>query len=272
MINNRVQSKFKEIQSFLYYQAEMHSIFVWRVIMAYKNIEDKKRYDKQYYIDNNEKKKEYNKQYYIDNKGKILEKIKQNCDNKKEYDKKHYKKNRKKYNENTKKWRKNNKEKQKENDRQYYIKNREKILKASKQWYENNRRKKIQSLNLKRRIDLKSNINSKIASGIRKALRGNKAGRKWETLVGYTLNELIKRLKKTIPKGYCWNDYLNGKFHIDHIIPISVFNYTKPEHPDFKRCWALKNLRLLPVKENLIKNAKITKPFQPALKILKEEE
>ena len=99
------------------------------------------------------------------------------------------------------------------------------------------------------------------------SLKDNKKGRKWETLVGYSLEALINRLLQTMPKGYTWQDYLEGRLHIDHRIPISAHNFAKPGQPDFKRCWALSNLRLLPVKENLIKKDKLNKPFQPALKL-----
>jgi 5-methylcytosine-specific restriction endonuclease McrA len=99
------------------------------------------------------------------------------------------------------------------------------------------------------------------------SLRGNKNGYHWESLVGYTLADLIRRLNKTMPQGYVWKDFLSGRLHIDHIIPISAFNFTKPEHTDFKRCWALSNLRLLPAKENLSKHNHLDKPFQPALRI-----
>jgi 5-methylcytosine-specific restriction endonuclease McrA len=99
------------------------------------------------------------------------------------------------------------------------------------------------------------------------SLKGNKAGRRWEPLAGYTLSDLIKRLNKTMPEGYTWQDYLTGKLQVDHIIPRSVFNFTRPEHTDFKRCWALNNLRLLPARENSIKSNHLKKPFQPALKI-----
>ena len=68
-------------------------------------------------------------------------------------------------------------------------------------------------------------------------------------------------------KSANWQDFMEGKLHIDHIIPISAFNFTKPEHINFKRCWGLSNLRLLPAKENRIKKDKIIKPFQLALQI-----
>jgi len=107
-----------------------------------------------------------------------------------------------------------------------------------------------------------------MSTAINLSLKGNKKGRHWEDLVGYTLKKLKNRLQKTMPEGYTWQDYMDGKLHIDHIIPKSIFNFTKPEHPDFKRCWALENLRLLPAKENQEKSNKLKKPFQSALKLI----
>ena len=179
---------------------------------------------------NKRNKKEYNRKYYI-----------KNCEKLKEHKRQNYKKNR---------------EKENERSRQYRIKNREKLNEYSRLWKNKNYK-----------IDLKFNLNYKISRAIKKSLKGNKAGRHWESLVDYPLTDLIKQLQKTIPEGYTWQDFMQGKLHIDHIIPIDVFNYTKPEHPDFKRCWALNNLRLLPAKENLIKGNKLTRSFQPALKI-----
>jgi len=127
---------------------------------------------------------------------------------------------------------------------------------------------KAKYMRMRRQTDLKVNLNDKISHAILKSLKGNKAGRSWEELVGYTVEDLQKRLKKTMPKGYNWDDFLNGKLHIDHIIPKSVFQFESSNHPDFQRCWALKNLRLLPAKENLKKHAK-HEPFQPMLMLKK---
>ena len=72
-----------------------------------------------------------------------------------------------------------------------------------------------------------------------------------------------------MPKGYCWQDCLEGKLHIDHIIPIKAFIFNKPEDEEFKQCWSLHNLRLLPAEENLSKSDNITNPV--LLKLLLEE-
>jgi len=191
--------------------------------------------------------------------------------NKKEYAKEYYQKNKDKIDERNRQWKKNNFERYKELKRKgqkKWIKNNPEY---QKEWYLKNERycKEYYSQWMKERykIDLKYNLNRKISRAIYKSLKGNKKGRCWEILVSYSLDDLVKYLKKTIPNGYTWQDYLEGKLHIDHIIPISAFNFDSIENPDFKKCWNLENLRLLPAKENLRKNAKIIKPFQPALKI-----
>jgi len=56
---------------------------------------------------------------------------------------------------------------------------------------------------------------------------------------------MLKNILKTFEPWMSWKNYGKDGWEIDHKIPISVFNFTKPEHRDFKRCWALKNLQPL---------------------------
>ncbi len=119
----------------------------------------------------------------------------------------------------------------------------------------------------KRKGTLKYKLNQRMNTSIRCSLKGSKNGVSWKKLVPYTIEELEVHLRGTIPDGYSWSDFLSGGLHIDHITPISAFNFDIPEHIDFKRCWALENLRLLPATENLKKHNKLIKPFQMALKI-----
>jgi len=156
---------------------------------------------------------------------------------------------------------------------EYRKNNPDKIKEIRIRWVKNNPEKIRENhtifMNKYRKNNLKANPNHKISGEILKSIKRNKDGWHWENLVGYSLNDLIKQLKKTMPKGYTWKDYMQGKLHVDHKIPISAFNYDNPKHIDFKRCWALNNLRLLPAKENLTKRNRLYKPFQPALKLLK---
>lgn len=228
---------------------------------------NKKEYNKQWNKNNPEKVKEISKRSYVKNRKKRLEHVKE-----------YSRKNRKKISEYMKEYRKQyyemHCEKIKEYNRLWNKNHPENIKEASRKYRENNPERKHYNkeshrlyMNMKRKTDLKFNLNHKISREIYKALRWNKAGRHWEILVGYTLNHLIKRLNKTLPDGYAWQDFLEGKLHIDHILPIAVHNFDKSEHIDFKRCWALSNLQLLTAKANLMKHTKLTKPFQLALKI-----
>lgn len=115
------------------------------------------------------------------------------------------------------------------------------------------------------KTNLQYQLNKRIRERIRQSLKGNKNGRHWESLTNYTIEQLITRLTSTLPNGYDWQDYLEGKLHIDHIIPISAFNFSSPEHIDFQKCWALDNLQLLPAYENMSKSNKLKQSFQPSL-------
>ena len=259
------------------------------------NKEELKEYNKQYYKDN----REYFKQYHKDNREVKIEHNKQWLKDNPEYKKQYRKNNEEKIAKHDKQYRKDNEEKIAKRMKRYYKDNR-KHLKQYGEQYRNDNPKRIKEYRsqwvkdnpdyqkqwvnehpdyynnyqkYKCKTDLKYNLNRKISRAIgislkrTKSIKSNKNGRHWELLVDYTLADLIKRLNKTMPLGYTWQDYLSGELHIDHIIPVSAFNFTKPEHTDFKRCWALSNLRLLPVKENLIKYNHLDRPFQPALKI-----
>jgi len=125
---------------------------------------------------------------------------------------------------------------------------------------------KLKQYDAKRRSTPQGRLNRNIRSDIAHSLNRGKSGRHWENLVGYTIIDLRKHLEPLFKDGMDWNNY--GKvWHIDHKIPISVFNFTKPEHEDFKRCWELKNLQPLFAHDNLTKHAKIKHPFQPSLRL-----
>lgn len=213
-----------------------------------------KEYRKHWY----ETHKEYMKQYYIENKDKILERIKQRKKNNPDKIKKI---KRQWYENNIEEERRKSKERQKKYKEQgkKRTENPEQKRKYQNKWLKSNPEYHKEYKNNKYKDDLQFNISCKMKTAIRKSLKYNKNGRHWEDLVDYNLNELIKHLKSTMPKGYIWNDYIEGKLHIDHIVPVSAFDFTKPEDINFKRCWALGNLRLLPAMDNYKKGNRILK-------------
>ena len=169
----------------------------------------------------------------------------------------------------TKEYYQNNKEKikeyQKEYHKEYHKNNKEKIAEYHKEWYQNNKKKMNEYLKNRRKTNPKFRLTKNIGGTIRTSLYGNKNGKHWEDLVGYTLDDLKKHLESQFTEGMNWDNY--GKWSIDHFIPISAFNFSKPEHIDFKRCWALENLQPLWAEENLSKNDKLLCDFQSNLAI-----
>lgn len=98
-------------------------------------------------------------------------------------------------------------------------------------------------------------LRRRISNGIWWSLRGDKRGRRWETLVGYTLDDLKRHIERQFSKGMTWENY--GAWHIDHVMPVSAFRITGPDCAELRACWRLSNLRPLWGKENISKGAKV---------------
>jgi hypothetical protein len=158
------------------------------------------------------------------------------------------------------------KERHKKYAKRYYQQNPQEVKKRTKKWEQSKKgkewAKKYRQTEKRKRYNKefqryrnknpKNRIDNSISSGIYDSLKKNKNCKSWETLVGYTLIELQKHLEKQFEPWMNWENY--GKWHIDHIRPISSFNFTSAEDPKFKKCWALENLQPLEAIENIKKS------------------
>ena len=180
--------------------------------------EERKQYDKQYYLNNKEKKKQYNldnkeklKQYRLNNK----EKIKQY---KKQYDL-------------------NNKEKSKQYKKQYNLDNKEKIRK-----YENEKFKRDPNFKLAKIIRTR----------ITSALKGKSKSKSTLELLGCSVEEAWNHLESKFKSGMTKENH--GLWHIDHIKPCAKFDLTDPEQQAI--CFRYTNLKPLWAVDNLKKGAR----------------
>jgi len=194
-----------------------------------------KKYEQQRYIKNKEKKLEFGRQWRIKNPEYRAKNIKKCL----EYSRKYYAKHPKQRHEYYQQWK---------------IKYPEKY------------KKNYDTANAKKMSTPKGKLNNSIRCNIRQSLKGSKNGRHWEDLVGYTVDQLKRYLEKRFKTGMTWENY-GTYWHVDHKIPIAVFNFEKPEDLDFKRCWTLKNLQPMEAGKNISKGAKLDKFFQPSLRI-----
>lgn len=178
-------------------------------------------------------------------------------------------------------WHHSNKDRANANARAWKAKNRERVSEYNKRYAEQDqakserfsrwsraneeRRREYQrewnkanpervSEHNRRRLAIPSHrINNAIRCRIWSSLGGKKWGRTFD-LLGYGLEDLMRHIERQFTNKMDWTNY--GEWHIDHIIPLSSFDYTSTDDPDFRAAWALTNLRPVWARENLRKGAK----------------
>lgn len=100
--------------------------------------------------------------------------------------------------------------------------------------------------------DSSHKVHVNISSQIRGSLKNGKAGASWESMVGFSLAELMRHLESQFHDGMSWGNY--GEWHIDHRIPKSWFDFDSAEDEQFKACWKLENLKPMWGVENISKS------------------
>lgn len=143
----------------------------------------------------------------------------------KEYAKEHYKNNVERYNEKSRRYRLNNLEKRREYERSY------KKLK-----YDNDPI-----------IRLTENMRTSMYKSLQKM---NCIGK--IRYLTYSIEDLHSHIESQFKDGMSWDN--RSEWHIDHIIPVSHFNYDSPYHPEFVFCWSLFNMRPLWASDNMSKH------------------
>jgi len=196
----------------------------------------------------------------------------------KEYDRKRYLQNIDVILERNKEYRKNNTDVIKTIEKEYYENNKDIIKKRKQTWYENNKedvkkKRDIWRQNNKEKIrkfkkeyrknKRKSDEIYKITENIRSLIRGSfkrlnfSKNSKTAKIVGCSFEDLKNYLFENVKIRYPDfkdEDFLEkGKYHIDHIIPLSL---SKTEEDVIKLCH-YSNLQLLKAEDNLRKSNKI---------------
>jgi hypothetical protein len=139
-------------------------------------------------------------------------------------------------------------------DRAYYEKNRRRIQARQQEWVKANP---------------KQMLRKKVAHMVRLALKkvgASKGGSSVFDYLDYTSDELKIHLEASFESWMNWsnhgpyikdrwddNDASTWTWQMDHIIPQSKLPYDSMDHPNFKKCWALANLRPYSAKANVLR-------------------
>ena len=102
----------------------------------------------------------------------------------------------------------------------------------------------------------KGKLDSRIRARLNNYLRGGKGSRSWREKVGYSLDELKTHIERCFLSGMGWHN--SHLWHVEHIIPLSAFEYANVDEKNFKIAWALTNLRPMWAKDNVSKGASRT--------------
>jgi hypothetical protein len=142
------------------------------------------------------------------------------------------------------KYYKKNKKKENERSRLYKLKNKIKLKKKANIYYKK-----------RRKTDMEFRLLSNMRTRINHALKGKyKKSKKTRDLLGCTVEEFKKYIESKFKPGMNWEK--RHLIHIDHILPCSSFDLTKPEEQ--AKCFHYTNLQPLWASENLSKGNRIS--------------
>ena len=102
-------------------------------------------------------------------------------------------------------------------------------------------------------------IRRRLKQALRLAHKKNRARFPLIKYLPYTVEQLMEHLENQFQEGMTWKNYGGHRhcWNMDHIHPRSRLLYDSVEHPNFRKCWALNNLRPMWVKDNVAKGASI---------------
>lgn len=135
----------------------------------------------------------------------------------------------------------------------WYYANKDRALERREKWGKENPGK-LKEISSRRRSTPHGKLSNAMRVGVHRSLTKGKMGKRTFGILGYTVSELKVHLERQFLPGMSWDNY--GEWHVDHIVPVSSFQYESYDDPDFKACWALTNLRPLWSKDNISKHAK----------------
>lgn len=122
------------------------------------------------------------------------------------------------------------------------------------------KKRRVEQLKKRISVDPCFKLRGLVSKNVARALKKLKSSKRDSVLIylPYSIPKLKAHLESQFNNvnGFTWENH-GSVWHIDHIIPQSVFPYTDLDSKNFRDCWALSNLRPLERIENIKKSAKI---------------
>jgi hypothetical protein len=177
---------------------------------------------------------------------------KENAKQKAIINQRHYNNNKELFAARSKKYRDTNSLQLKEKSRNYYQRNKETIKKRANGYYHSNKEIIIAKQSLYCKIRRQTEPLFKLTNNLRRRLIHALNKKRWHKnskfneYIGCNLNELKNHLETQFQEGMNWQN--QGKWHIDHVIPLSSANteeelYKLCHYTNLQPLWAVENIR-----------------------------
>lgn len=175
------------------------------------------------------------------------------------YQRGHYLKNRENVKDRSAEWYKNNKDRKFEKAKEWIKNNPDKNKKIVKKWRRKNKetlkakarewRKKYFAKRIKTDPIFKTIFN--LRNGTRRALKYGHKPKKTLELLGCTVKYFASYIENKFEPGMNWENWSNGEgnWNLDHIKPISSFDFSKPE--SWSECFHYMNMQPMWWRENI---------------------
>jgi len=145
---------------------------------------------------------------------------------------------------------------------------REEANERARLWYKDNKDKVIKRMSNRFHSDIEYQLILNCRRYVNQKIKQNvipaKKAYKTLDLLGCTVEKLKEHLESYFEEGMTWESYGANGWHIDHVVPCSLFDFTDPEQQ--KKCFHYSNLRPMHWRENISKGNKILN------KIIKSED
>ena len=203
-----------------------------------------KAYRPKYYEQHKEEKVLYNREYYQENEDTIKKQ--------------------------TKEYREENREWALEYAKVYYQNNKEE-LKAQAKEYRKENKEQVNQWKKAARATPWGKIHHNVSNLIRITIQRNGSSKNGNSIIqhlGYSIQELKTYFERQFEPWMTWNNWgiydsnawndndpLTWTWQLDHIVPQSDLPYVSMTDDNFKKCWALENLRPYSAKLNSIEGA-----------------
>ena len=182
------------------------------------------------------------------------------------------------------KYNKNYREENKDNYREWSNRNKEKLIDYRKQYVIDHREDINERIRNKRNTNQYIKMRTYISNSVRFMIKSMKSFKKYQSIIDkleYGIEELIIHIENqfSLPENLIddkvwmtwknwgvynrstWNDNdpSTWTWQLDHITPQSDLPYDSMDHPNFRRAWALENLRPFSAKQNYLDGVRRTR-------------